>query len=308
MSNRPTQLSGLLVAMPAPFDEDEQFMPGTFKRLLRDLVDAGMHGFLVNGTMGAQPLLCLSAFEQITEAASEALKGSGCPLMIGCGDTSHQKTLEKMRIAEQYDIDYLTLTSPFYFQYTDEELSRYFRRLADATDKDILLYDNPDCTHNKLSLALVEELSQVPNIRGIKCSAFDLHYIRMLRERLAARGDFSLICGVPHFMDLLMVDGVQAFMDGLWAMTPRLATEMLQAGRAGDSEGARRAVFKMVSLVDRMVELGLWGAYTAGMNILGYEGQYGVAPLGKPDSETVRRMRQVLAEEDLAPHIPAALP
>jgi len=75
----------------------------------------------------------------------------------------------------------------------DRALVHYFTSVADASAIPILLYNVPKFTHLNISVRAVEELSQHPNIIGMKDSSGDVDHLKMFKDVVPE--DFNLIVG-----------------------------------------------------------------------------------------------------------------
>jgi 4-hydroxy-tetrahydrodipicolinate synthase len=295
-------ITGAILAVPAPFSESEELLPGVLARMLRHYHDAGLRSFLVNGSMGIGPLLDAATWEQVVAVAAEALEGREHCLMVNCGDTSARNTERKMRVAEANGANALIATPPYYFKLGQPELLRYFQRLADCARLPFFPYDVPGSAHNAISLETIVELARHPNVHGLKCSSPDAADMRLKLEATRDVEGFTFCCGVIGCMDSMLSLGAPACVDGIFALAPRLAVDACEAGAAGNAVECTRATMQFVRLVERMVPHGLWAAYSAGMNLLGFEGIYGISPLiAKPEQRHHDMMRALMQELDLLP-------
>ena len=80
--------------------------------------------------------------------------------------------------------------SPYYYSYSEDELFRYFSKIANSLPQDfpVYLYNIPQRTGNRIDLSLfVKLVENCPNIVGIKDSSGSLttvmEYLLAFREK-----------------------------------------------------------------------------------------------------------------------------
>ena len=97
----------------------------------------------------------------------------GVPLIAGMGGLTFDDTI---RLGNQYfdnGMDAVVLTLPGYFELTDDQVYDYFLELSKQLKGDIILYNIPVVIHNSISISVIEKLSRLDNIIGIKDSELD---------------------------------------------------------------------------------------------------------------------------------------
>ena len=109
----------------------------------------------------------------------------------------------------------------------------------------------------------------VPNLLGIKSA--DLQMLRKLNLNPETKGLRVFYSGLDTF-DIAYPWGIGNVLDGMLTCTPVNTEKLLKAMNAGDREGAARYLNNIVSFRDFFLTCDLWPAYTAAMNLLGFEG------------------------------------
>ena len=80
MSDSP--LHGVVVPAMTPIDEDENVDEAAFRRVIRGLVGAGVHGLFVGGSAGEGPLLATDQWRRMAETALDEV-GDALPVLCG---------------------------------------------------------------------------------------------------------------------------------------------------------------------------------------------------------------------------------
>lgn len=242
---------------------------------LEDQWRHGMAGVLIGGTMGIMQLLPDTTYRDLVRHGAQLARGRG-EVLVGAGDTSLARTLERVRYVEQFDVDGIVVLSPYFLTLGQAELIDYFRQVADLSSKPIYLYDLPGTTKTKLTLDTVLELSKHPNIRGIKCSGEWSETWRLIHRVGAA---FRVVPAQPQIVDLLVRCGVPYNLDGIFALVPDLAAGIVEAAEQGDHAVAAVRQEKLSGLLQLLRnKYALFPACSAILNARGVPGNVFVAP------------------------------
>ena len=235
-------------------------------------LQAGVHGLLVTGSMGAMQLLKDEVFRDAIALAAEEVKGR-VTLIAGCGDTGTERTLARIRVAEQFELDGVALVPPFFYKFSQDELAGYFRELADSSRLPVYLYDNPVWTKLSLDFPLIKELSSHPNIAGLKASG-DFFNVRLCIEEFRDSEDFAVLSGQTPFFDLALQLGAKGIVEGLFALAPEIGVAIWNGIQNNDFESARAAQRRLLRLVDMVRKAPVFAVFTAGMNLRGVPGNF----------------------------------
>ena len=87
----------MVVPAITPIDDREDVDEAAFRKVLRRLIKAGVHGIFVGGSAGEGPLLTDAQWRRMVEIAFDEVKGA-IPLLGGAIDTSSRKVCEKVEV------------------------------------------------------------------------------------------------------------------------------------------------------------------------------------------------------------------
>ena len=73
-------------------------------------------------------------------------------------------------------------------------------------------------------------------------------------------------------MDIAFPWGVGCVLDGMFTCTPVNTKNLIDAMHAGNKAAAAAALDNIIAFRDKMLGWDLWPAYSAAMNLLGWEG------------------------------------
>jgi 4-hydroxy-tetrahydrodipicolinate synthase len=256
-------------AIATPLNTDDSLHEESLRIEIAHQLHAGIHGLLVAGTMGAMPLLSDETYQDLVRWSAEFARGRG-ELLVGAGDTSFSRTVQRIHFLNTFPIDGVMVTAPYYAQTTQEELLDYFTALADESHAPLFLYDHPQSTRVKLAMDTVATLADHPNIRGIKCSD-DPAYMRQLLDRIGDR--FRVLIAAPLLMDVFLRYGACELLDGVFCLCPSQVVRMGRAATEDDWQTAARMQQGINELTQLLIKYGVWPSFNALLNQIGVPGK-----------------------------------
>ena len=158
-------LKGCGTALVTPFHNGEVDYEA-FAALVDYQVEGGVDFLVPLGTTGETP--CLSDEEKIKVLTLAKERSCGKPVVAGVGTNSLEHTLANIRLLEPHGVDVFLVVVPYYNKPPQEGIYRYFKAVAEATSKPILLYNVPGRTGANLEAETTLRLAQIDNIIGIK--------------------------------------------------------------------------------------------------------------------------------------------
>ena len=135
----------LISAIGTPLTSDEELhIDGLYKHLEEQFA-ADIDGVLVAGTMGLMQLLADKTYNDLIVHSAKWWKAKG-ELLVGVGDASYARTVERIRLVNEVPVDGVVVLSPYFVPFSQAELLEYFRSLANASRAPLFLYDLPQRT------------------------------------------------------------------------------------------------------------------------------------------------------------------
>ena len=220
---------GCGTALLTPF-KDGEVDYNAFAATVDWQVETGIDFLVPLGTTGETPTLSESEKLQVLEVTRQHAQGR--PVMAGVGSNSVRGTLDNIRLLQ--DADAFLVVVPFYNKPPQRGMYQYFKAVAEATPKPIILYNVPGRTGSNIeaetTLALAKD---VPNIIGIKEASGNKEQIgQILKGRpegfavlsgndddtlaLMKEGADGVISVASNVFPSAMVDLIHALQDGKW--------------------------------------------------------------------------------------------
>ena len=159
-------LQGCGTALVTPFRDGEVDYEA-YADLIDRQVDGGVDFLTALATTGETPTL--SSEEKIALLKLTYGHCAGKPVLVGCGSNSVPGTLANMELLNGPEVSAWLVVVPFYNKPTQEGMFRYFKTIAEASDKPIYIYNVPGRTGaNMTSQTCLRLALEVPGIAGIK--------------------------------------------------------------------------------------------------------------------------------------------
>lgn len=115
------------------------------------------------------------------------------PIIAGAGSNCTREAVDLVKHAEQAGADAALVICPYYNKPTQAGLIAHFTAIAEAVAFPILIYNIPGRTGVNAEPATIAQLSQVPNIVGIKEASGDLRQVMEIVQSVAP--GFSVLSG-----------------------------------------------------------------------------------------------------------------
>ena len=236
-------LTGCGTALITPFKNGEVDYEA-FAALVDRQVEAGIDFLVPLGTTGETP--CLEDDERIKVLQIAKEHSQGRPVVVGGGTNSLQHTIRSMQMLEPYGVDAFLIVVPYYNKPTQEGQYQYFKAVADATEKPIVLYNVPGRTGVNMTAETCLRLAQIPNIVAIKEASGNREQIEAILA--GAPEGFQVLSGNDDDTLWMMKQGGAGIISVASNVAPALLAEFTGAIRQGDFEKAEALNEKLTPL------------------------------------------------------------
>jgi len=230
-----TRFAGIVPPMVTPLTPQETIDRPAVTRLVNFLIDGGVHGLFILGSMGEGAYLTPSARREMAAATIEAAAGR-VPVIAGALETGTRRVEEEIRRLAMPGIAAFVVTTPYYYGgFGAAELREHFRRVAEAADRPILAYNIPQNTHVSMKADLMLELGTLPNVIGVKDSSGDWFENQLLLLKPRPRG-YAVFQGNQIYCGVSLLAGADGLVPGHANVWPQLLVGMYDAAKRKDTE------------------------------------------------------------------------
>ena len=277
------QWNGVFPAVTTQFNADESLnIPATQKQMER-LIQGGVHGFIMLGTVGENCSLRAEEKRKVLSAAKEVVNGR-IPILSGVAEFTTAEAAHYARDAAKIGIDGLMALPGMVYKSDTRETLEHFRAVARASDLPIMIYNNPLVYGVDIKPETFAELAAEKTIVAIKESSDDPRRITDLHNLYGDR--FILFCGVDDLVLESCALGIEGWVSGLTDVFPEESVELWNLCLAGRFAEARALYRWFTPLLHLDTETKLVQHIKLGQQIVGI------------GSEKVRAPRRELAGEE----------
>jgi 4-hydroxy-tetrahydrodipicolinate synthase len=228
--NVSVQWEGVYPALLTPFTADDQLDLPMFEKNLRAQLDAGVHGFIIGGSLGEASTLLSEEKIELLESALSVCDGS-VPVLVNIAEQATKQAIARAQEAEKNGADGLMLLPPMRYPADARETVTFFKAVAKETSLPIMIYNNPYDYKIMTTVAMFEELAKLPNIQAVKESTRDLTNITRMRNAFDDR--FKLMGGVDTLALEALLLGCDGWVGGLVDAFPLETVSIYDLAKAG---------------------------------------------------------------------------
>lgn len=294
MKKKEWKVEGVIPAIITPFDSQEQLNESVLRKLVRRLIDAGVHGLFCLGTNGEFYALTMDEKIRIVEIVVEESQGR-VPVYAGAGSPSTKETLKLVSCFEAVGVNVISLITPYFTSLSQKELVDYYKRVAAATGLPIIMYNIPARTGNMLHPKSVEKLAKVPNIVGIKDSSGQYDLILQYIE-VTSTMEFSVLSGNDGLILSTLMAGGKGTVSGMANICPETVVAIYKYWQTGDYEKAEQAQ-RILRIARKALRLGTQpSALKAFVSKLGLEVGPARSPVSPLTNEEEAELNRIVKE------------
>jgi len=240
-----TEISGVWLPVVTPFVDGAVDLV-SYGRMLIHYLDKGVAGIFPLGTTGESPTLDDDEMEAVIDHTLSVVAGR-VPIYVGLSGNATRKVLKTLARIERHAVAGVVAVCPYYNRPGQDGLREHFTRLAEATDREIVVYNIPYRTGVNLANDTLLQLAELPNVVGVKDSSGQLtQSLDLLRRR---PDGFSVMTGEDtYFYTMLAHGGDGGILASCHLRTEQFVT-VYRHMLANDHRAARAAWSELETLV-----------------------------------------------------------
>ena len=282
--------SGTCTALVTPF-EDDHVNFDMLACLLERQILAQIPAVVLCGTTGESATLSDAEKLDIFRFAKNTV-GDRIKIICGTGSNHTAHAVQLSMAAEEAGADALLLVSPYYNKGNQQGLLEHFSTIAYAVNIPIILYNVPSRTGLDMPVSLYQQLSQIPNIIGVKEASTDI--VKIARIRNACGEDFTVWCGNDDQAVPAIALGAKGVISVLSNLLPKETLEMTSAIYDGDLDTALDFHGKLLPVMDALFKEVNPIPVKEAMKLIGYDCGPCRLPLGPVSNDTRNLLQQLL--------------
>jgi 4-hydroxy-tetrahydrodipicolinate synthase len=180
ISLNPANLSGLIVPILTPLNEDKSIDFLSLKTLVARLLNKGVKSFFLFGPCSEQEFLSASEREAVLETVFREVNGKGF-ILAGCFGKNIDEVIERVSEAEKFT-NYCVVSLPQHVLEDELSFVDFFDLLFRHTESNVLLYDDVRLSGTVIPIAWLEKIVTWERFIGIIEYSKDVDYINELSK------------------------------------------------------------------------------------------------------------------------------
>jgi len=288
------RLEGVIPALILPVNEEGKINFKLLEKQTTYLISEGINGIFINGTTGEGAWLSTEEKVQIFKLVKEISEGK-IFLCAACLQPSTELVIKEIEAFEKLEPDYIVAVTPYYYSVSQNVIIEHFKKIAQYSSIPLIIYNIPQCTHNKIELSTVLKLAQEENIAGVKDSSGD--FISFTRGVYTSVPEsFSWIQGEDYLDGPAFNCGANGIVTGLGNVFIEPYIQMYKEAKKGNATKVNEMQKKINELYEIIQISGgkVIPAIKAGVALLGRSAKWMKLSSLSLDDEEIRKVEKIL--------------
>ena len=227
---------GVFPAAITHFHSDQSVDLSSTLRHLEQMIEAGIHGVVMLGTVGENCSLERQEKLDVLKATVELVRGR-IPVLTGVAEYTTPFACRFAAEAKEAGVDGLMVLPAMVYKSDARETVAHFRSVARATDLPIMVYNNPPVYGVDITPSMFLELADEPTLQVIKESSDNPRRITDLYNVCGQR--YTLFGGVDDLILESILLGAKGWVSGLVNAFPHENRMVWDLAMSGQWEAAR---------------------------------------------------------------------
>jgi len=258
---------GVFSALVTPLTPAGEVNYSVLRRLVDHQLSKGIDGFYVCGSTAEVFMLDEKERKRIVETVIEQNNGRGV-IVVHVGSIGTRLTIDYARHAKQAGADAVSAVTPFYYQFSSQEIIRYYADLAEASDLPTIVYNFPSLTGYSLTIDEVDRLAEFKNIIGIKYTSLDLFKLERFKQK---HPELIIYNGHDEVLAYGLMAGADGGIGSTYNIMPEIYRAILDSFRKGDFKAMQELQHKANNVISVAAKYGATQVVKAILDLQGFE-------------------------------------
>jgi 4-hydroxy-tetrahydrodipicolinate synthase len=227
---------GVFPAITTQFRPDQSLDLAATAKHLETMIQAGIHGVVLLGTVGENTALEYQEKLEILRELKQVVRGR-IPVLTGVAEYTTALGCRYAKDAEKIGLDGLMVLPAMVYKSDERESIQHFRTIARATGLPVMIYNNPVSYGVDIAPEAFAHLADEKTIVAIKESSEDVRRITDLANIVGDR--YVLFGGVDDLVLESVMLGAQGWISGLVNAFPDENRALWDLAAAGKWNEAR---------------------------------------------------------------------
>ncbi|MCP5367320.1 MAG: dihydrodipicolinate synthase family protein [Hyphomicrobiales bacterium] len=296
------EFHGVFPYLVSPIDAEGKVMEGVLGDLVDFVIDAGVHGLTPLGSTGEFAYLSWHQKKRLVQVVLDANRGR-VPVVAGVAATTTEAACKQARDFADMGVDGIVAVLEAYFPVSEDGVVDYFASVARAVgDCPVVMYTNPNFQRSDLSIAAIERLADIPNIRYLKDASTNTGRLLTILNRVGDR--LKVFAASSHIPVCVMQIGGAGWMAGPACLIPGQSVVLYEAARAGRWDAAMDLQRPLWRVNEVFARYSLAACVKGGLELMGFPVGAPLAP--KAGLTEAGRADVAAVLQSMGVHLPAA--
>ena len=281
---------GIIPAVVVPFAEDGAIDVDALRANVSHLLDGGVHGVVVNGTMGEAGSLSTQERGLVIETVVAHVEGR-VPVTVGVSAGSTAASCAYAEQARAAGAHGVMCLPPILYRGTTEEIAAHYAAVAEAAQLPIMAYNNPEASGIDLTPDVIARIAAaVPAVVAVKECSGDARRI----AALLGATDLEVLVGGDDWALEGYAAGATGWVSGVANVVPAECVELQNLVEAGRLPEARELYQRLLPLSRLDMTPWLVQYFKGAMDAVGLTGGPSRAPRGPLTDEQQAILREAV--------------
>lgn len=241
--------SGIMPALITPLTANGEVNVPAVNELVEFQLAAGVDGFYLCGGTGEGLVLDVNTRMKMVECVVAANRKRG-KIIVQTGAIIPQDVFRLAEHAGRCKVDGISSIPPsLFYQYTEDEMVSYYRKLAELAALPLLVYRAP-VTNGGNIVSVMNKLLRIDGIIGLKYTGES--YFEMWKLLQINDGNINVINGADETLLCGLITGAQGGIGAVYNVIPQEFVALYRAFKRADWDEARRLQKKICQVIDTM--------------------------------------------------------
>lgn len=238
------EFKGVIPALLTVFDKDENIDEQGMRQLVSYLIDKGVDGLYLTGSTGEGFTMTGEERKRVVEIVIDETKGR-VPVVVHVGAIGTRITIDLAKHAEQAGATGISSVPPFYYKFSEEQIVKYYRDIAESTALPMIIYNVP--LAGLLTMSSIKKLAEIKNIAGIKYTALSQYEITQIKDEIGC--DFLVYSGADEMAMNGLLSGADGIVGSFYNMMPEVFINIYHAVANKDMDMAAKLQKEAVEII-----------------------------------------------------------
>jgi 4-hydroxy-tetrahydrodipicolinate synthase len=261
------ELRGTFTVMATPMKANEEIDEQGLKQNIDWQIEKGISGLCVLASTGEMASLTKDERMHYTKSLVDYI-GGRVSCVVGTGAETTREAIEYTKWARECGADAALVLNPWYAKPVPDEIFEHFKRISEAVDLPVMIYNNPGTSGVDIKPELVARLAELGTVNYIKDASGDLGRFREIKRLCGDK--MTPFCGDENLAFEAYLAGAEGWICVIGNIVPDLSQQLFDLVQKMEIAEARALFEKMLPLLNLLELSGKLVQFTkAGMAKIG---------------------------------------